>query len=156
MRKFLVFTFLSLTHFSWAQDDLLSLLDDQDVNQEVYGTFKATRVINGQSIEMPAKSVLQFVVEHRFGTINSGAYELWGLDQASTRISLEYGISESIAVGVARNSFQKTFEVSVKNRIIRQKWSGGSKLSIGSYHAAFINSLRWINPERENFFESRG
>lgn len=155
MRKFLVFIFLSLSHFSWAQDDLLSLLDDQEVNQEVYGTFKATRVINGQSIEMPAKSVLQFVVEHRFGTINSGAYELWGLDQASTRISFEYGVSESIAVGVARNSFQKTFEVSVKNRIIRQKWSGGSMLSIGSYHAAFVNSLRWINPERENFFESR-
>jgi len=39
----------------------------------VRSTFKGTRVINGQSIELPSKRTLQFVIAHRFGTINSGA-----------------------------------------------------------------------------------
>ena len=152
------FLFLSIVLFSsslFAQDDLFSLLAEDDTNHEVSATFKGTRVINGQSIELPAKGDLQFVIEHRFGTLNSGAYELWGLDQSQMRMSLDYGICEGFSVGFARNSFQKTFEASIKTKLLRQKLERGSLISITSYHAVFANSLKWLNPERENLFSSR-
>jgi hypothetical protein len=138
-----------------AQDDLLSLLELEDTPQEVTATFKGTRIINGQSVELPAKGNLQFLIEHRFGTINSGAYELWGLDQAQMRMSFDYGLTNNTAIGLARNSFQKTFEASIKSRLVSQKMNGGSPISITSYNAVFANSIRWANPERANLFSSR-
>tara|TARA_B110000003_G_scaffold250012_1_gene262745 strand:- start:142 stop:996 length:855 start_codon:yes stop_codon:yes gene_type:complete len=138
-----------------AQDDLFSLLEVEDTPQEVTATFKGTRIINGQSVELPAKGNLQFLIEHRFGTINSGAYELWGLDQAQMRMSFDYGLTNNTAIGLARNSFQKTFEASIKSRLVRQKMNGGSLISVTSYNAVFANSIRWANPERANLFSSR-
>lgn len=138
-----------------AQDDLFSLLEVEYTPQEVTATFKGTRIINGQSVELPAKGNLQFLIEHRFGTINSGAYELWGLDQAQMRMSFDYGLTNNTAIGLARNSFQKTFEASIKSRLVRQKINGGSPISITSYNAVFANSIRWANPERANLFSSR-
>tara|TARA_B110000902_G_scaffold119675_1_gene140354 strand:- start:451 stop:1305 length:855 start_codon:yes stop_codon:yes gene_type:complete len=154
MKYLIIFAFLVSSSIA-AQDDLFSLLGDDTSSQEVRATFKGTRVINGQSIELPSKGDLQFVIEHRFGTINSGAYELWGLDQSQMRMSFDYGITNNIAIGVARNSFQKTYEASVKSKLLKQKSQNGSPVSITSYHAIFANSIHWATPERENLFSSR-
>ena len=154
MRYLVIFAFLCSSSI-FAQDDLFSLLGDDDSIQEVSATFKGTRVINGQSIELPSKGDLQFVIEHRFGTINSGAYELWGIDQSQMRMSFDYGLSKNLAIGIARNSFQKTYEASVKAKLLKQKLKNGSPISITSYHAVFVNSIKWVQPERENLFSSR-
>ena len=154
MRILFLFTFIFGAQL-FAQDDLFSLLDDDSPLQEVSAIFKGTRVINGQSVELPAKGVLQFVIEHRFGTLNSGAYELWGIDQSTMRMSLDYGLFDGLAIGVARNSFQKTFEASLKASLLKQKRTSGSPISITAYAATFLNSFRWVKPERENLFSSR-
>lgn len=154
MRFLTIFAFLLSTSL-FAQDDLFSLLGEDASNEEVFATFKGTRVINGQSIELPAHGDLQFVIAHRFGTINSGAYELWGLDQSQMRMSLDYGVSKNIALGVARNSFQKTYEGFLKSKLLRQKSQKGSPVSIASYNAVFVNGLHWLNPDRDNLFSSR-
>ena len=52
-------------------------------------TFKSTRIINGHSIEQMKKKQLDFRISHRFGTLNNGAYGLWGLDQSYIHFSLE-------------------------------------------------------------------
>jgi len=154
MRYLVIFAFL-FSSSVFAQADLFSLLGDDDSNQEVSATFKGTRVINGQSIELPSKGDLQFVIEHRFGTINSGAYELWGIDQSQMRMSFDYGLSKNLAIGIARNSFQKTYEASVKAKLLKQKLQNGSPISITSYHTVFASSIKWALPERENLFSSR-
>ena len=40
-----------------SQDNLLTLLDEKDLDESypVQGTFKATRIVNAQSIELPRK-----------------------------------------------------------------------------------------------------
>jgi hypothetical protein len=52
----------------------------------VQATFKGTRVINGQSVETPGAGSLVFLISHRFGALNSGAYNFFGLDQATIRL----------------------------------------------------------------------
>lgn len=106
-----------------AQDDLLNILEAETTPQReyIYETFKGNRIINGQSVETQHKGELDFLISHRFGRINSGAYELFGLDQANIRIGLEYGISENLTFGIGRNSFEKTFDAFGKYRILRQQ-----------------------------------
>ena len=94
-----------------------SLLDGIEVAPlvitPVAATFKDTRIINAQSNETPGHKVLHFVIAHRFGQINEGAYALWGLDNASMRMAFDYGVTDRLAVGVARSTFQKTYEANI-------------------------------------------
>ena len=52
------------------------------------GIFKTTRIVNGQSIENVGEGILDFRILHRFGAINQGGYEFFGLDQATMRMGL--------------------------------------------------------------------
>ncbi|MFW5975015.1 MAG: DUF5777 family beta-barrel protein, partial [Bacteroidota bacterium] len=142
---------------SFAQDDLMDMLgDDEPATEYTFATFKSTRVISGQSVENPDEGVLQFVVSHHFGRVNQGAYDLFGLDQATVKLDFQYGITDRLAVGVGRSSYQKTFDGFVKYKILRQS-TGVEKMPVTfSYVAgADLNSLKWQHPERDNHFSSR-
>lgn len=140
-----------------AQDDLLSLLDEETKpkgKEDVTATFKTTRVVTGQSIEMNHGGVLNFVIQHRFGTINSGAYELFGLDQASIKLNLELGITNRLNTGISRSSIGKYYEGYLKYKIAKQKING-FPLSIVAYSSMGVDSRTWPDPERKNYFSSR-
>ena len=79
--KFVFLTFLMLfVKSSFSQDDLLSLFSEDNNIEYVEYTFKGTKIVNSPSIEMPSKGVLQLNIQHRFGPINSGSYNFFGLD----------------------------------------------------------------------------
>jgi len=140
-----------------AQDDLLDFLGEEEESiNYTSATFKDSRVINVQSNETAAKGVLRFVISHRFGRLSDGAYELFGLDNATIRLGLDYGITDRIQVGIARSSFEKTYEGNLKVKLLRQS-SGGKEVpvSLTWYSGMYINGLRWEDPERENYFTSR-
>jgi hypothetical protein len=84
-------------------------------------TFKSERIISGPSIETTGKGDLNFLVQHRFGAVNTGYRELFGLDNANTRLGFEYGILDILSVGIGRSSFQKYYDGSVKVRLLRQQ-----------------------------------
>ena len=83
-------------------------------------TFKYGRVINGQSVENTGRGDLVFLVSHRFGTLNSGFYNFFGLDNATTRLQLDYGITDRINVGIGRSTYQKTWDGWAKFKVLRQ------------------------------------
>ena len=60
--------------------DLLSLLGEEEEQTYTSATFKTTRIINMHSVENAAAGVMDFRISHRFGFINTGAYDLFGLD----------------------------------------------------------------------------
>lgn len=111
-----------------AQDDLLASLEAEQSNEKtmVEATFKGTRLINGHTIETRKKGVMDFIIAHRFGTIDGGTYDLFGLDNATMRIGLEYAFSDRFYLGVGRSSFEKTYDGFVKYRLIRQSKGAGS------------------------------
>ena len=121
----------------------------------VSATFKDTRIVNVQSNETPAEGVLHFVIAHRFGTLSSGIYDLWGLDNAQMRMALDYGITDRLAVGVARNTYQKTLEANVKARLLRQSTGPEAfPISVTWYSVAMANGLR-ISEEDQPYPVSR-
>lgn len=119
-------------------------------------TFKDTRVVNGHSVETSDLGEMKFIISHRFGYVNTGAYEVFGLDQSTIRIGLDYGITDNFTVGAGRSSFEKTFDGFVKYRLLRQK-SGEKKFpfSLTAMSSTALTTLKWAEPERENYFTSR-
>jgi len=153
-----IFLFLFFGLFTVkAQDDMMDLFGpDEETTEYAFATFKATRLVLGQSVENPAKGTLVFMIQHHFGYINSGAYEYWGLDQSTIRLGFEYGINDWLAVGIGRSTYKKTYDGFVKAKILRQS-SGAVNMpvSLSYFGSLSLNSLKWSEPERENYFSSR-
>jgi hypothetical protein len=137
--------------------DLLSLLgEDEPTLDYTIATFKSTRVINMHSVENAAAGHLDFRISHRFGTINSGAQDLWGLDQAYMRLGFEYGVTDKLMAGFGRSNVNKEIDAFVKYKIIRQ--SSGLKnvpVTISWFSSAVVRTTPFENPDRKNYFSSR-
>ncbi len=145
-----------------AQDDLLSLLGEDSTTVEyTTASFKATRVINGNSIENTAHGVLDFRISHRFGYLSSGREEFWGLDQAHIRLGLDYGLTDRLMIGLGRSSYMKTVDGFFKYKILRQCDQGCSMpITLSFASGASITtvadeSLPWYQEGRTLYMSQR-
>lgn len=124
--------FMTIGSFSSADnfDDLDALLDDQDRAQPVAlkapSAFKAKYIVNLSTTEMLSTKAYEFRISHRFGAINGGVSEWFGMDEASIRLGFDYGVFTNLNLGVGRSSFQKKVDTYLKWRFLEQ---GGAPLS---------------------------
>ena len=120
MKLFYVIIFIYISPLL-SQDDLLDMLDDDSEKSEfVDSAFKGTRVVNAQSLEIPKPKILQFMIQHRFGSIENGFYDLFGMDYATIRFDFHYGLTDRISFGVGRSSLDKIYDMFLKTKLIRQ------------------------------------
>jgi len=126
IRKTLCILILTVAagHLQAQDTTLLNMLNDSMTVHKgktyVTGTFKAEHIVNAQTVESPANGNLNFVIQHRFGQLNSGAYNFFGLDNATLRLGLDYGITDDLSIGVGRSSYLKTFDGYFKYKILKQ------------------------------------
>ena len=133
---------------SWAQKQYSSF---------VHESFQGTRIINGHSVETLADGEMEMIIGHRFGRINGGFYELFGLDQSSIRLGLDYGIKDWLNIGVGRSSLGKEYDGFIKLRLLRQTAPGvsGMPVSVSFFSSASYRSLRASDPERPLAWQNR-
>ena len=155
---FLAFA-LVLTGVTFAQDDLLSLVEkkDEKKKEHITNAFKSTRVINGHSIEFVGKGVMDVRILHRFGPINGGFTNIYGLDQANMRFGFDYGLLKSLTIGFGRSNVGKEWDGFIKFRPIWQAEGGiwPWPVSVVVVTGATISNMPWAEPDRKNFFTSR-
>ena len=112
---------------AFSQQDLLSLVPkDKPKKQHVTNAFKTTRVIQSQSMEFLGQGVLDFRITHRFGPVSDGGKNLYGFDEAKTRLGLDYGVLKSLMVGIGRSTLGKELDGFIKFRPIWQSTGPGS------------------------------
>jgi hypothetical protein len=145
-----------------AQDDLLELLGEEEAAPEyTTASFKTTRVVNGHSLENTAHGVLDFKIGHRFGRVNGGIGEFFGLDGATVRLGLDYGVTDRLMVGIGRSSFQKTVDGFVKYKLLRQCDAGCSMpVTLALVAASSLTTVKqadlpWYDPARTDYFTHR-
>ncbi len=130
--------FLASVQLKAQTVDLFAAENNKKVTDIVTSTFKSTRIVNGQSIENVGAGVMDFRISHRFGALSQGGYNLFGLDQATMRIGLDYGILPRLTVGVGRSTFEKQYDGFLKFKILQQQ-SGEKTIPVGvSYVASTI------------------
>ena len=150
------FSFLLTAYVLFGQDTSLLKAEQFDAPRKEYVTnaFKSSRVINGHSMEFIGKGVLDFRILHRFGTINDGASEFFGLDQASMRIGLDYGLGNNLTVGIGRTTFKKELDGFLKWRPLRQA-IGGSPFSWVLVGGISVYTYKNTDPQKEMTLSSR-
>lgn len=99
---------------------------------------------------------MELIIGHRFGRLNGGAYELFGLDQANIRLGLDFGLKDWLTVGGGRSSLGKEFDGFLKLRIVRQGAGGnGMPVSVTAFSSMAYNSLHNSDPERPLAIQNR-
>ncbi|WP_345369147.1 DUF5777 family beta-barrel protein [Algivirga pacifica] len=137
--------------------DLEALMNQTTETSKQYttATFKTTRVINLHSVENTHAGTLDFRISHRFGTINSGWRDLWGLDNSMVRFNFEYGLNDALMIGVARSTYQKTYEGYLKYKLLKQSTGKVNiPITLSAYTNIAINTLEFPE-DREPGFQNR-
>ncbi|AEW00330.1 hypothetical protein A4D02_23670 [Niastella koreensis] len=158
MRKLLVcLLFVAIAGGVQAQE-LLSMIDTNEVKKKefVRNAFKSSRVINGHSMEFIGKGVLDVRILHRFGELNSGAGNLFGLDEANMRLGFDYGISNRLTVGVGRSTAGKELDGFLKYRPVWQSTGPGSfPFSIVLVTGITVSTTPWADTTHKFTFNHR-
>ena len=139
-----------------AQEDLLDLIGEEATTEYTTASFKTNRVINLHSLENTAAGVMDFKISHRFGQLNGGFYDLFGLDNATLRLGFDFGLTDNIVVGVGRSSLEKTYDMFSKIKILRQ--STGKKnmpITLAIFNSVAVQTLRDSDPDRKTPFTGR-
>ncbi|MFM7672929.1 MAG: DUF5777 family beta-barrel protein [Bacteroidota bacterium] len=140
-----------------AQDDLLGLLgEDKPKKEFVKAAFKSSRVINAHSMEFLNPGTMDFRILHRFGQLDQGYKNFFGLDQATMRMGFDFGIRHNLMAGIGRSTFKKEVDAFVKYAPLRQSTGPGSfPVTVAFVGAMTIDGLPWADPTRTNYFTSR-
>ncbi len=159
LTQFLLFLPLLMPLQTLAQTDtmdLLLLLNSSEERNFTIATFKTTRLMNGHSVENQAAGVLDFRINHRFGNLNGGTYEWFGLDQANVKVGFDYGVLPWLMVGLGHTNVDKTYDGFLKAKVLRQ--SSGKKtcpISMTYVASSAVTTLKWQYPTRKNYSSSR-
>ena len=143
MRLFLV-GFLLISNSLFSQDSLEDILGSTSSSAKpISTTFSSTRIVNSHSVEMIPKGVGAFRISHRFGTIEEGFYDIFGLDQAKIRLGYDYGITDKIMVGFGRNSHKKVYDIFGRFSFLNQTIDNSTPITLQYLFASSIKTLRY-------------
>lgn len=143
MRLFILAFFL-ISRTAISQGSLEDIVgSSSEKSRPISSTFSSTRIVNGHSVEMIPKGVGEFRISHRFGTIEEGFYDIFGLDNAQIRLGFDYGLSDNVMVGFGRSSFNKTYDIFSKFSFLKQTTDNSTPLSLQYLLAASVETLRY-------------
>lgn len=125
----------------------------QNEAEPVKNVSQGTRLINLHSANVADKYELQMFIQHRFGDVSGGFYELFGLDESSSRIGFEYGLFNNFNIGIGRSSYMKTFDSFLKYRILSQ--SSTVPLTVTASVAGSFPTIKDVIPEAFSDFSEK-
>ena len=107
----------------------------------VRNTFESIWLIDNQTVMVPVKGTFEMDIQHRFGTIDKGYDDFWGIYAPSNiRIGLNYVPVENLQIGFGFTKFRKTWDFNAKYALFKQGRDGGWPVSLTYYVNAAIDT----------------
>lgn len=129
-------------------------------DKPVSAPFESGVIIDNQTSVIPDAKTLEFVIEHRFGTVQNGIDDMFGLYAPSNiRLGLNYSIKDYIMIGVGATKDRKLTDFRMKWNVIHQTRKNVIPFSItlfgnlaidGREDEVFGEAYEWKN--RYSFF----
>jgi len=100
-------------------------------NRPAKPAFESGYLIDQQTSVVPIKNTLEFAIHHRFGTVENGISDLYGIYGASNiRLGLNYSLTNNIQVGIGTTKLKKYQDVTIKYSILKQSRSLSIPVSV--------------------------
>ena len=151
----ILFNFFSGEIIAQDSTNLMTQLEHETEKDKIVyavATFKTTRIVDGQSSENLPRHVLDVRISHRFGPLSSGAYNFFGLDNATMRLGFDYGITNNFMLGIGHSTYQKTYDAFFKIKFLKQS-TGAVNMPVSASFVPVIaiNTLKQFDPGKTNF-----
>lgn len=129
----LLFTILLLVpSLVIAQDEEVPV--EKKVEKPVRNPWGSSHLIETQTTVVWAPKTLEFVIEHRFGELNSGSFDLIGLYAPSNvRMGLNYTVVKWLQLGIGTTKDKKLQDFNYKAAILTQTRSGSMPIALTYY-----------------------
>jgi len=120
-------------------------------NRPVKDMFESGCILNTQTAEIPTANTLEFMIQHRFGKLNSEEFDLLGLYAPSNiRIGLSYSLTNNLMVGFGTTKNNKLQDVNWKYSIIKQTRSGSMPISVSYFGNVSVDARSDLYPKFTN------
>ncbi len=131
-----------------AQDDATKKKPtEKKADKPVRNPWEAGMLIETQTDLVWAPKTLEFVIQHRFGELNSGTFDLAGLYAPSNiRIALNYGLFKNAQIGIGTTKDNKLQDLNWKYKILTQTRSGSMPIALTYY-----GNVEYDARDKENF-----
>ena len=144
--------FSSYNSFSQESDSTeVAVVKPTNKNKPVKDMFESGCLLNTQTVEIPTAHTLEFMIQHRFGKLNSEDFDLLGLYAPSNiRLGLSFSLTNKLLVGAGTTKNNKLQDVNWKYAIVKQTKSGSMPLSISYYGNATVDLRKDMYPKFTN------
>lgn len=123
----ITFCLLLLTVSSVTAQDVLDILAKESPKVTLFAqaTFKANRVVLGQSVETRKKGTLEFSLGTRYWNVpDNDRSQSFGADRFSANFNLGYAFTDRFTLGVGATSFDGVLNTFGKYRLVQQRLDG--------------------------------
>ncbi|MEP1095585.1 MAG: DUF5777 family beta-barrel protein [Cyclobacteriaceae bacterium] len=121
----------------FAQEDTEVVKEDKVIRP----MFESAYLMDNQSVVVYPKNTLEFVMQHRFGSIENGISDFFGLyGITNIRLGLTYVPLKNLAVGYGITKDKLYQDFNVKYSIKEQTRSGSMPVSLAYYGNATVDS----------------
>jgi hypothetical protein len=147
---------LTCMHHAVSQD-LLDILESEQQNKVSFtpATFKMTRIAIWHSTEVRGKGILELFVANRFWNLPIERSQSFAADRMSSRIALEYGITDRFTFGVGATTFYGLFDGHLKYRILNRSDKNGLPFTITLFQNMSYNNSAIANQSIADNFSDR-
>ncbi len=122
---------------TYAQDETEPANEDKPVRP----MFESAYLMDNQSVLVYQKKTFEWVIQHRFGTIDNGISDFYGLYGISNiRMGFTYVPLDNLAIGYGITQDKMYQDFNVKYSILRQTRSGSMPVSLTYYANAAVDS----------------
>lgn len=111
-------------------------------HSEVDDAFHSPVLINSQTSEVLHKKAIELLYEQRFGNINSGNSDLYGLNtnHYNLRFGIAYGVTDKMALSIGIIKLHSLVDVGYKHILLKQKKTTHTPITL-TYYGNITTSL---------------
>lgn len=156
----LLFILSNITGFAQKDSTASGNIMDAPVRQKpVKNTFQSVWIIDDQTVMVPVKGTFESDIQHRFGTVQNGYSDLWGIYGSSNiRLGFNYAPINNLYLGFGLSKVNMLWDGSAKYAILKQT-KGKSPVSVTYYGNIAYKSVKdpnhflfTYNTQRLSFF----
>lgn len=152
MKKLLSIVFFLIVGLTAFPGQAFSQETEEDSQEEkdkrpVSEPFEAGILLDNQTVVMRPANSLEFMIQHRFGTVRSTSFDLIGLYAPSNiRLGLSYALTDYLQMGIGSTKNNKLQDVHWKLRLLRQTRSNSVPVGL-----AYTGNIEFSVKEKESF-----
>ena len=106
-------------------------------------TFEGNYLIDNQTVMVPVKGTFEFDIQHRFGTVNNGISDLFGIFASATmRLGFSYTVIKDLQLGFGAVNDRMQVDWNVKYAVLKQTKDGSMPVSVTYFGNAVMDTRK--------------